>query len=124
MYSPYAKESRMSDIEKLNNEEKIFLAGCIKTMILADGTISPSEITDIDQLFSKEGFKDFDSSLKEYEETVSSNEEFWNYAKKISSPASREIILQHLYEISLRDGIPAIAEKKFFDTLKEFWKEQ
>jgi hypothetical protein len=114
----------MSDIGKLNHEEKVFLAGCLKAMILADGTISRSEITDIDQLFSREGFDDFDSHLGEYEENVKSNEEFWNYAKKISSPASREIILRHLYEISLRDGVPAVEEKKFFDRLKEFWKEQ
>ncbi|MBN1700129.1 MAG: TerB family tellurite resistance protein [Spirochaetales bacterium] len=112
----------MSDIEKLNHDEKVFLAGCIKTMVLADGNISPSELTDIDQLSGREGFDDFDSCLNEFEETLSSNEDFREYAQKITSSASREIILKHLDEISLRDGLPAPAEKKFFDKLKELWK--
>ena len=54
----------MSDLEKLSLDERVFLAGSIKTMILADGNISSSELSDIDDLFKTEGFEDFDECLE------------------------------------------------------------
>lgn len=113
----------MSDLGKLSFEERIFLAGSIKTMILADGNISAEELSDIDNLFKMEGFDDFDECLEEFEKRISSNNEYWELAKEITSEKSREIILKYLDEAALKDGFPDIAEKKFFNQLVELWNE-
>ena len=113
----------MSEIEKLSIDERIFLAGSIKTMILADGNISESELSDIEDLFKLEGFDDFDECLEEFEKQVSSNDEYWEMANQITSKEAREIILKYLDEVSLTDGFPDLAEKKFFNKLTEIWEE-
>jgi uncharacterized tellurite resistance protein B-like protein len=113
----------MAEIEKLSLDERIFLAGCIKTMIMADGNISESELSDIDDLFRMEGFEDFDECLEEFEKQVISYEDFWELAAEITSSRSRDIILKHLDEVSIQDGFPDMAEKKFLNQLIECWKE-
>ena len=113
----------MLNTEKLSHEEKVFLAGCIKTMILADGNITSDELSEIDEMYSKEGFDDFDACLKEYEDTIKSNDDFWNCAKKITSAKSQEIILLALDEIALEGGFADPAEKKFYNKLAIFWEE-
>ena len=113
----------MAEIEKLTIDERIFLAGCIKTMILADGNISTSELSDIEDLFKTEGFEDFDECLEEFEKNITSNEEFWELAAEITSPKSRSIIMKYLDEVILIDGFPDMAEKKFFNQLVECFKE-
>ena len=92
-------------------------------MILADGNISSSELSDIDDLFKIEGFDDFDECLEEFEKNITSNEEFWELATDITSSKSRDIILKYLDEVSLMDGFPDMAEKKFLNQLIESWKE-
>lgn len=113
----------MDNIEKLSHEEKIFLAGCIKTMILADGNITSSELSDIDDMYNKEGFDDFDECLQKYEDKIKSNEVFWNLAEKITSIESQEIILEALDEIALEGGFADPAEKIFYNKLVKFWEE-
>ena len=104
----------MSEIEKLSLDERIFLAGCVKTMILADGNVTESELSDID---------DITKHLEEFEKQVTSSEDFWELAREITSPKSRDIILKYLDEVSIQDGFPDVAEKKFFNQLVECWKE-
>jgi len=112
----------MSDIEKLSFDERVFLAGSIKTMILADGNISGSELTDIDDLQKMEGFDDFDKCLEEFENKVTSNEEYWKYAESITNEKTREIIMKYLDEVSLKDGFPDASERNLFNKLVNLWK--
>jgi hypothetical protein len=113
----------MSELSKLSLEDRIFLAGSIKTMILADGNISASELSDIDELFKVDGFDDFDECLEEFEKRITTKEEYWEMAAGIGDQNIRDIILKYLDEISLMDGFPDSGEKKFFNELVETWNE-
>jgi hypothetical protein len=111
----------MSDLEKLSHDEKVFLAGCVKSLILSDGSISETELSDLDELAEIEGFYDFDECLAEFEEEVKNNDDFFNRAKEITSRATRELILKYLDEISLQNGFPAREERIFLDELVKIW---
>ena len=111
----------MADLSKLDKAAKIFLAGCMKTMMMADGQISQSELKDIDKLYNQEHFTDFEECLEEFENVVKSEDDFWKMAEEIENPETRDIILAHIYEISLEDGIPSAGEKKFYQQLEDSW---
>jgi uncharacterized tellurite resistance protein B-like protein len=113
----------MSELTKLSLDDRIFLAGSIKTMILADGNISASELSDIEDLFKLEGFDDFDECLEEFEKRITTIEEYWEMAAGISDQKVRDIILKYLDEVALMDGFPDTSEKKFFNRLVETWNE-
>lgn len=113
----------MADISKLGEEAKIFLAGCIKTMIMVDGDISQSELRNIDNLYTQENFQDYEICLEKFEEIVENSDDFWKMAGEIKDPDTRDIILNHVYELSLENGIPSEGEKKLYKELEEFWNE-
>ncbi|MBN2533235.1 MAG: TerB family tellurite resistance protein [Spirochaetales bacterium] len=113
----------MADLEKLSFDDRVFLAGSLKTMILADGNITDSELSDIEALSDLEGFDDYEECLKEFEKRITSDEEYWELAKEIASEKSREIILKYLDEVSIQDGFTDTAEKKFLNQLIELWNE-
>ena len=112
----------MSDIEKLDQNEKILLAGCIKSIILADGKISTSETEDIDKLYTSEHFNDFEECLEKFESKVKSEEDLWTMAKKITNEENQSIILGYIYEFSIQDGYSNRSETQFINKLKDFWK--
>ena len=45
----------MTELGNLSHEEKVFLAGCIRSIILADGTLQPSELDDADRIYKRSG---------------------------------------------------------------------
>lgn len=111
----------MTGIQSLANDEKIFLAGAIKTMILADGKVTETELQEIDDLLIKDGFDDFDKRLEEFENKIKNNEDFWKLAESIKSVESQGVILQHLYELSVKEGFPNLGEKRFMADLEDQW---
>lgn len=112
----------MADLSKLDKTAKIFLAGCMKTMMMADGNISQSELKDIDKLYTQEHFTDFEECLEEFENIVNEEKDFWKMAGTITDQAIRDEILGHIYEVSLEDGIASDSETKFYKKLEDFWK--
>ena len=56
----------MADIKKLDDRERIFLAGCIESMMLADGFSSEAENSDLNSIVSRD-FPDFDMKLQEFD---------------------------------------------------------
>lgn len=111
----------MSDISKLEHTEKVFLAGCIKTMLLADGNISQAEIDDINKLYDVEHFEDFEDCLTEFENNVNDEEAFLNSAKKITNPDTQDIIIGQLFSISIDDGVQSTQEAHVIKKLKSLW---
>ncbi|MBN1411361.1 MAG: hypothetical protein JW969_11000 [Spirochaetales bacterium] len=114
----------MSDIKKLNHDEKVFLAGCIKYMITVDGKIQDEELTEIPDLFPNVPFDDFESCLNEFELKVKDMDDLWDMAEEIKFETPRDIILRCLYDVALLDGMPAKEEMKFFKELSRVWKDK
>lgn len=108
-------------VSPLTNQEKIFLAGCIKSMLLSDGTIDEQEISELDVLITRLKFGDFDRRLEEFEELAKDEEGFWEMAKRVERPEAKEIILRSLREILLRTGIPGESEEHLIKRLERVW---
>jgi hypothetical protein len=111
----------MSDIEKLSHAEKVFLAGCIKTAVMADGNISTDEIDSIDDLYAQDNFSDYSACLSEFESKVKTSDDFWNMARSIINKESQEIILNHIGDFELQDGITNTRIEDFLVQLKSIW---
>jgi hypothetical protein len=111
----------MSDISKLEHNEKVFLAGCVKTMLLSDGNISQAEIDDINKLYNAEHFDDFEECLTEFENKISDEEGFLAAAKEITNPDAQDTILGQLFSISIDDGVQSTSEAHILNKLKDFW---
>ena len=111
----------MSDISKLEHNEKVFLAGCIKTLLLSDGNISQAEIDDINKLYNVEHFNDFDECLTEFENNIKDEEGFLNSAKEITNSDTQDIILGQLFSISIDDGVQSTSEAHIVNKLKSLW---
>jgi hypothetical protein len=110
------------DIGKLSNEKKMFLAGCIRNLILADGNIMDEELEDLDRLLPNLNFYDFDERLQEFEENVHDEETFWAEAAKIDDPETQDLILNVLDELSIMDGYRGQSEKQLIRDLHTLWK--
>jgi hypothetical protein len=111
----------MSELGKLSREEKVFLAGCIKTVILAHGDIEQPELEDLDRIYRNLDFHDYEQRLSEFEQEVHDKEAFYAAAKKIDNPAAQDIILRVAYELSLQSGIPGDSQENIFENLSKLW---
>jgi hypothetical protein len=114
----------MSDINNLNHEEKVFLAGAIKYMIAVDGDVKQVEVEKIPDLFPEVAFDDYGACLNEFDMKVRDLDGLWGLAKKIVLEKPRDFILQCLYDISLLDGFAAGAEMKFLKKLSLVWEKK
>ncbi len=112
----------MSDISNLEHNEKVFLAGCIKTILLADGNISQAETDDINKLYDVEKFNDFEECLNEFESKIKEEEDFLNFAREINNSDTQDIILGQLFSISIDDGVQGTSETHIINKLKSIWK--
>ena len=116
----YYRRSEMK-VTKLKDRERMFLAGCIKNDIIADGTIDDEELKDLDVILKKLGFHDFDGMLETFEGTIKDEESFWELAESITSKDVQNIILEVLYELSIQDGLVAPGQKKLMEDLQAAW---
>ncbi len=112
----------MPEVSSLSHDEKVFLAGCFKTFILADGNIDELELEDLDKLYSKLDFQDYEECLNEFEEKVPDKETFYTLANNITNPESQSIILKAIYELSLHSGIPTKKEEGLFQKPNGIWE--
>jgi hypothetical protein len=108
---------------KLSERERIFLAGCMKSMILADGKIDIEEVDELDRLIDQIDFTDFEICLEKFEVHFRDSDAFWDEAKSMKDQA-KETILTLLEDISLMEGFRQIAETKLLANLKEIWKSE
>jgi hypothetical protein len=112
----------MPELDKLNHQEKVFLAGCMESAILADGEIEETEIRDLDRIYKRLQFHDYDQCLQEFEANTPDRETFYESARKITNPEAQDIILQTVYELMRHSGAPSEAQEKLFNELSDIWK--
>lgn len=110
-------------ITEFNEKERMFLAGCIRNLILSKGTIENEEIEDLDKIIHDYRFEDFDDKLDEFETEINDEESFWELAKELTDTDKQQFVLTILDELSLQDGLIERAEKKLIGRLREFWSE-
>ena len=115
----------MIGIDELYWDEKVFLAGCLKGLILIDGVIDDEEIAGIDAIREEDRFDDLDEALESYETEARESESenvLWRKAAGVTRPEAREVILSRLRYIALRDGFTKDAEERFLSKLREIWE--
>lgn len=105
----------------LQPEEKTFLAGCMKSMIMASGSIDDAELEDLDKLYEELGFTDYERCLDIFEDEVQDTDTFWKRAETIQREEAQELILEVLYELSIQDGFASSGEAHLLQDLKEKW---
>lgn len=111
----------MDKITNISETEKEFFAGCIKSMIMADGKIDEREIQELEKLQKELGFSNFDKYLINFEEEYTSSDQFWEEAKHIENSEVQTIILKWLTDISLIKGYQLESEKVLLKKLNELW---
>jgi hypothetical protein len=114
----------MSELSKLSRAEKVFLAGCIKTTILADGMIEDVELADLDSIFRRLKFDDYERCLDEFEETFSGEEAFYDTAARITNRTARDLVLRVVDELIHHTGVPTDEQEKIFRKLNEIWQKR
>jgi len=112
----------MIDISFMRHEERVFLAGCIETIIVADSNIEENELENLDRAVKELNFEDFDDCLSEFESQIKDSETFFEKAETITKPEVRDAILKILYEFLRSNGIPEKAEGSFFERLRKLWE--
>jgi len=113
----------MSDLASLNEQEKIFLAGAIKVLILADGIPSQTELDDLDRLVEGLGFHDFDEHLERFEVDVTSPADFEYLARNIFHKEAKSLITQVLWDLALQKGFATPEDEELIKNIRTWWKE-
>lgn len=111
----------MTDISFMNHEERVFLAGCIETIIVADSNIEENELENLDKTVKELNFKDFDDCLSEFESSIKDSETFFEKAETITRPEVKDVILRIIYEFRRSNGIPEKSEESLFERLNKLW---
>ena len=112
----------MNLLKGFSKEDKIFLAGCIKSVIISDGKVGLEELNDLQKIVKENDFEDFDERLSDFETLVENTEQFWAIAGKITNAEIRDGVLSILQELSLQEGYQNLVNEHFLHELKEFWK--
>ena len=105
----------------MDKKEKIFFAGCLKSLLLSDGNIEDSEVSDLHELTEKLYFDSFDTYLETFEDRVRTVETFWEMAEKITDNDVQDLIITSLHEIQLKDHIPGFHNGKLIKDLEYMW---
>lgn len=112
----------MRKIDNLSRDERIFLAGCIESMILADGHIEESELEDLNRIIEETGFTDYEECLDEFAEEVQDEETFFEKAKEIASAEIQNEILEIIDELALQDGFSDVDQDHLIHRLESIWE--
>jgi hypothetical protein len=112
----------MTELSRLSHEEKVFLAGCIRAVVLADGAMNDAELTDVGKISQRLDFTDYEQCLDEYEEMDLDEEGFLREAGKITRPETQDLILNTVYELTMQNGAPSDEQEGVFKTLSGLWE--
>lgn len=113
----------MKEIADLNEQEKIFLAGAIKVLILTDGNPSDQELADLDRIVDELGFHDFDEHLERFEVDAPNPGDFEYLARNIFHPDAKAVITRVLWDLALQKGYPSPGDEKLIKNIRQWWKE-
>ena len=113
----------MSETRDLNEQEKIFLAGAIKVLILSDGAAVQQELDDLDRIVEGLGFHDFDEHLERFEKVVVSDEDFEFLARNIFHADAKALITRILWDLALQKGYASPENEELIKKIRTWWKE-
>jgi hypothetical protein len=113
----------MSGVGDLNEQEKIFLAGAIKVLLLIDGVSTPEELNDVDRIVKGLGFDDYGQALKRFEEAVVTDDDFEFLARNIFHQETKTIITSVLWDIALQKGYASPEDEELIKKIRQWWKE-
>ncbi len=113
----------MSDISDLNEQEKVFLAGSIKVLILSEGTSVPRTLDDLDRIVEGLGFDDFDEHLVRFEKAVVTDEDFQYLASNIFHAPAKALITRVLWDLALQKGFASPDDEELIRKIRGWWKE-
>jgi hypothetical protein len=113
----------MSEVTELNEQEKIFLAGAIKVLILADGDVGEAELDDLDRIVLGLGFDDFDEHLERFEATVKGDSDFEFLARNIFHEPTKKLITRILWDLALQQGFASPEEEKIIRNIQMWWRD-
>lgn len=111
----------MLDVESLTRPERVFLAGCIESVIMIDGEFEDEELDELDALIETLNFDDYEECLDEFNDEVEDEEQFWQMAESIEKQETREIIIEVLHDLAIQSGIEDRAEENLINRLKSTW---
>ena len=114
----------MSEIDGLSHSEKVLLAGCIRAVMLADGTIQDAELNDLDRIFEDLDFSDYEKCLDEFEDKYPDEDSFLKAAGQVTNPAAQDLMLKTVYDLSMQNGAPDDAQEGVFTTLSRLWEKR
>ena len=114
----------MSELSRLSHEERVFLAGCIRTVMLADGHMQDAELKDLDRIYKNLDFHDYDECLDEFEEKITDEKAFMIEAARIRSPEAQNLILDTVYELAVQNGAPDDEQEGIFMKLSKLWEKR
>lgn len=112
----------MTELSRMSHEEKVFFAGCIRAVMLAGGSVQEAELKDLDRIYRKLEFHDYEECLDEFEKKAPDEAAFLKEAAKIVNPAAQALILRTLYELNVQNGVPEGAQEGIFMTLSRLWQ--
>ncbi len=112
----------MTSIALLSHSDKVFFAGCIRAVILADGSIQDAELKDLDKIYRKLDFHDYEECLDEFEKTLPDEETFMRAAAEITNPAAQDLILKAVYDLTIQNGAPEDSQEGIFLKLSKLWQ--
>lgn len=113
----------MSDIADLNAQEKIFLAGAIKALMLNDGVPSPEELDDLDRIVDGLGFHDFDEHLVRFEVDAPGEDDFEYLARNIFHAPAKTLITQILWDLALQKGFASPEDEALIKKIRLWWNQ-
>ncbi|MBN1647055.1 MAG: hypothetical protein JW874_03385 [Spirochaetales bacterium] len=111
----------MPTISNMQENEKLFLAGCLKSIIMADGRFENEELSDLDSILEVYNFPDYGKYLEKLETEIKDEEAFWKLAGSIRNESVRNQILTILQELSVQEGYLDKSAGIFIDRLKAAW---
>lgn len=113
----------MSDVGELNEQEKIFLAGAIKALILNEGASVPRTLDDLDRIVDGLGFHDFDEHLQRFEKVVESDEDFEYLARNLFHAPAKTLITRVLWDLAVQKGFASPEDEELIRKIQGWWKE-
>ncbi len=111
----------MENVNLMEQKEKIFFAGCLKSLLLSDGMIENTDINDLFNLTEKLQFNAFETYLESYEDMVKTTETFWEMAENITNNDVQDIIITSLHDMQLKEHIPDYQRGKLVGKLEYLW---
>ena len=121
---PREGRNAMSELGRLSHNEKVLLAGCIRAVMLAGGSIQDAELRDLDKIYRSLDFHDYEECLDEFEEKYPDQDSFLKAAEQVVNPEAQDLILKTVYDLSIQNGAPEDAQEGIFMTLSRMWEKR